>query len=67
MVYQHLVVLDSDAANKAYVDTQVAANNDIDIAGDTGTDNIEVASETLTFAGGTALTTVVTSKLLPLT
>ena len=55
-------VLDSDAANKAYVDTQVAANNDIDIAGDTGTDNIEVASETLTFAGGTALTTVVTSN-----
>jgi len=52
----------SDAANKAYVDTQVAANNDIDIAGDTGTDNIEVASETLTFAGGTALTTVVTSN-----
>ena len=55
-------VLDSDAANKAYVDTQVSANNDIDIAGDTGTDNIEVASETLTFAGGTALTTVVTSN-----
>jgi len=55
-------VLDSDAANKAYVDTQVAANNDIDIAGDTGTDNIEVASETLTFAGGTGLTTVVTSN-----
>jgi hypothetical protein len=55
-------VLDSDAANKAYVDTQVAANNDIDIAGDTGTDNIEVASETLTFTGGTALTTVVTSN-----
>ena len=54
-------VLDSDAATKKYVDSAVALNNDIDIAGDTGTDNIEVKTETLTFAGGTALTTVVTS------
>ena len=55
------LVLDSDAATKKYVDSAVALNNDIDIAGDTGTDNIEVKTETLTFAGGTALTTVVTS------
>ena len=54
-------VLDSDAATKAYVDSAVALNNDIDIAGDTGTDNIEVKTESLTFAGGTALTTAVTS------
>ena len=54
-------VLDSDAATKAYVDSAVALNTDINIAGDTGTDNIEVKTESLTFAGGTALTTAVTS------
>jgi hypothetical protein len=50
-----------DAATKAYVDTTVAANNDLDIAGDTGTDNIELGSESLTIAGGTGLSSVVTS------
>ena len=32
---------DQDVATKAYVDTTVAANNDLDIAGDTGTDNTD--------------------------
>lgn len=50
-----------DAATKAYVDTTVAASNDLDIAGDTGTDNIELGSESLTIAGGTGLSSVVTS------
>ena len=51
-----------DAATKAYVDTTIAANNDMDIAGDTGTSNIELASETFTIAGGTGLSSVVTSN-----
>ena len=51
-----------DAATKAYVDTTVAANNDLDVAGDTGTTNIETASETLTLAGGTGISSVVTSN-----
>lgn len=51
-----------DAATKAYVDTTIAANNDLDIAGDTGTTNIETASETLTLAGGTGISSAVTSN-----
>ena len=51
-----------DAATKAYVDTTVAANNDMDVAGDTGSTNIELASETFTIAGGTGLSSVVTSN-----
>lgn len=50
-----------DAATKKYVDDTVAANNDLDIAGDIGTDNIELGSETLTFAGGTGLSSTVTT------
>ena len=51
----------SGAATKNYVDTQVAANNDLDVAGDTGTDNIELGSESLTFTGGTGLSSAVTA------
>jgi hypothetical protein len=52
---------DQDAATKKYVDDTVAANNELDIAGDAGTDNIELGSETLTFAGGTGLSSVVST------
>lgn len=52
---------DQDAATKKYVDDTVAANNDLDIAGDAGTDNIELGSETLTFAGGTGLSSIVST------
>lgn len=51
-----------DAATKAYVDSTVSSNNDLDIAGDSGTTNIETASETLTLAGGTGITSAVTSN-----
>lgn len=52
----------TDAATKGYVDTQIAANNGLAIAGDTGADSIDLSAETLTFAGGTGLTSVVTSN-----
>jgi hypothetical protein len=45
---------------KAYVDAQVTAQ-DLDIVGDTGTDAIDLDSETITFAGGTGITSVVTT------
>ena len=41
---------------KAYVDNQVTAQ-DLDIVADTGTDSIDLDSETLTIAGGTGLDT----------
>ena len=41
---------------KAYVDSQVTAQ-DLDIVADTGTDSIDLDSETLTIAGGTGLDT----------
>jgi fibronectin-binding autotransporter adhesin len=45
---------------KAYVDSQVTAQ-DLDIVGDTGTDSIDLDSETITFTGGTGITSVVTT------
>jgi fibronectin-binding autotransporter adhesin len=45
---------------KAYVDAQVTAQ-DLDIVGDTGTDSIDLDSETITFTGGTGITSVVTT------
>ena len=48
------------AAVKDYVDAQVGAS-DLDIVGDTGTDSIDLDSETLTFAGGNGIDTVVTA------
>jgi len=45
-----------DAATKAYVDAQVTAQ-DLDMAGDTGTLDIDLDSETLTIAGATGLGT----------
>jgi hypothetical protein len=53
---------DQDAATKAYVDSTISSNNDLDVAGDSGTTNIETASETLTLAGGTGITSAVTSN-----
>jgi hypothetical protein len=52
--------LPSALAVKTYVDTQVTAQ-DLDIVGDTGTDAIDLDSETLTFTGGTGITSVVTA------
>ena len=50
----------SALAVKTYVDAQVTAQ-DLDIVGDTGTDSIDLDSETITFAGGTGLTSAVTA------
>ena len=47
--------LASQQSIKAYVDAQITAQ-DLDIAGDTGTIDIDLDSETLTIAGGTGLT-----------
>lgn len=52
--------LPSALAVKTYVDAQVTAQ-DLDIVGDTGTDAIDLDSETITFAGGTGLTSTVTT------
>jgi hypothetical protein len=52
--------LPSALAVKTYVDAQVTAQ-DLDIFGDTGTDAIDLDSETLTFTGGTGITSVVTA------
>jgi hypothetical protein len=52
----------SQQSVKAYVDSQVTAQ-DLDIAGDSGTDSIDLDSETLTFAGTTnEITTAVTGN-----
>jgi len=40
-----------DAATKAYVDSQVNAGTQFDIAGDTGTDTVVTGTDTLTFSG----------------
>jgi hypothetical protein len=42
---------DQDAATKAYVDSSVSSGSTLAIAGDSGTDNVTVGSDTLTFAG----------------
>lgn len=52
--------LPSAKAVKTYVDSQVTAQ-DLDIAGDTGTDSIDLDSETLTYTGGTGIDTAVTT------
>ena len=56
---------DNDAATKAYVDTNVGAlATTTDIAGDTGTDTITIGTDTLTFTGGSGITTAVTNNTL---
>jgi hypothetical protein len=46
---------------KAYVDSQLGATN-LDIAGDSGTASVDLDSQTLTFAGGTGLTSSVSGQ-----
>lgn len=48
-------------ALKTYIDAEVTAQ-DLDIAGDSGTDAIDLDSEVLTFSGDTGITTAVTSN-----
>jgi hypothetical protein len=52
-----------DAATKAYVDTQTSSIvSTTDIAGDSGTDTVTLGTDTLTFTGGTGITTAVTNN-----
>ena len=50
---------DSDATTKAYVDGLIASNT-FSVAADTGSDTVNIQSGTLTFAGGTGLSTTAT-------
>lgn len=57
----------TDATNKQYVDDAIAAletSSNLDIAGDSGTGSIILASETLTISGGTGLSSSVTDNTI---
>ena len=60
MVSNSATLVPTQQSVKAYVDAQVTAQ-DLDIVGDTGTDSIDLDSETITFTGGTGITSVVTA------
>ena len=51
---------------KAYVDSQVTAS-DLDAAGDSGTIDIDLDSESLTVAGGTGITTAASGTTITAT
>jgi len=55
------VTASTDAANKAYVDAQITAQ-DLDIVGDSGTGSVDLDSQTFTIAGGTNVTTSVSGQ-----
>lgn len=57
----------SGAATKNYVDTQIAAGNNLPIAGDAGTDTVDLATDTLTFTGDSWITTTVTDNAVTFT
>jgi hypothetical protein len=57
------IAVASQQSIKAYVDAAVGAS-DLDIAGDTGTDAIDLDSEVLTFTGGTGIDTAVTTDTI---
>ena len=57
MASNSAIAVASQQSVKAYVDAQVTAS-DLDLAGDTGADSIDLDSETLTLAGGTGITSV---------
>ena len=60
MISNSATLVPTQQSVKAYVDSQVTAQ-DLDIVGDTGTDSIDLDSETITFTGGTGITSVVTA------
>jgi hypothetical protein len=54
-----------DAATKAYVDSEVSSASVLAIAGDSGTDNVTVGTNTFTFSGtANEVTTAVTNNTL---
>jgi hypothetical protein len=55
----------TDAVNKDYVDSEMSAlgaSSNLNITGDSGSDSVILASETLNFAGGVGLTSVVANN-----
>lgn len=53
----------TDAATKGYIDNIISNfSTSINIAGDSGTDNVNLTTDTLTFTGGTGLTSVVSNN-----
>jgi hypothetical protein len=61
MVSDSNVLIPTQQSVKAYVDSQLGATN-LDIAGDSGTASVDLDSQTLTFAGGTGLTSSVSGQ-----
>jgi hypothetical protein len=55
------VKVPSQQSVKAYVDSQVTAQ-DLDLAGDSGTGAVDLDSQSITFAGGTGVTTSVSGQ-----
>jgi len=55
------VKVPSQQSVKAYVDSQVTAQ-DLDMAGDTGTGAVDLDSQSITFTGGTGVTTSVSGQ-----
>lgn len=61
MVSDSNVLIPTQQSVKAYVDAQLGATA-LDFAGDSGTGNIDLDSQTLTIAGGTGLTSSVSGQ-----
>jgi hypothetical protein len=55
------VLIPTQQSVKAYVDSQLGATN-LDIAGDSGSNSVDLDSQTLTIAGGTGLTSSVSGQ-----
>ena len=54
-----------DAATKAYVDSSVSSGSTLAVAGDSGTDNVTVGTDTFTFSGtANEVTTAITNNTL---
>lgn len=56
----------ADAVTKAYVDTQVGGGS-LSIAGDTGSDTVNIQDSDITFTGGTGIETAVTDNTATIT
>ena len=61
MVSDSAVKVPSQQSVKAYVDSQVTAQ-DLDMAGDSGTGAVDLDSQSITFTGGTRVTTSVSGQ-----
>ena len=61
MASDSAVKVPSQQSVKAYVDSQVTAQ-DLDLAGDSGTGAVDLDSQSITFTGGTGVTTSVSGQ-----